>query len=430
MSDIKIRTGIPGPRSLRILDRLKEKNGGWSISYPLVLSGKGHGPYCEDVDGNVFLDFASQIASNSLGYNHPDLLETVREHANRFPIKYAGQDFTVAEHLELIEALTGIAPPGLDKAFLINSGAEAVENAIKICMRKRPATKFGISMQNGWHGRTLGALSLTNSNVVHKRGYMRLPMLRLPYDESAAGRLEAILRSEASAEEIGFVIIEHVQGEGGYNIAPRKMVEDLRKVAASNGIPYISDEVQAGMGRTGKWWAFEHYGIKPDAFTCAKTLQVGAVVSKGSMFPNEPGAMSSTWGGGHVLDMALGIKTIEIIRKQKLVERNARMGRHLLGMLRDMKGASKPRGLGMMLAFDMPTQTSRDNLVAECASRGLLLLGCGIKSVRIIPPFIVGKEDAEAGMGIIEASLKRVAQRGFTHHGPICDFVHCGKHHA
>lgn len=430
MSMIKIRTKIPGPKSTRILNGLKKKNGGWTISYPLVFSGKGSGPYCEDIDGNVFLDFASQVASNPLGYNHPELLKVVKSYSDRFPVKYAGQDFAVEEHLQMIEMLTDISPKGFNKAFLINSGAEAVENAIKICMRKRPATKFGISMQNGWHGRTLGALSLTNSNAVHTRGYMRLPMFRLPYDETAAEQLERILRSEASADEIGFLIIEHVQGEGGYNIAPKKMVETLRKITRQHGIPYISDEVQSGVGRTGNWWSFEHYGITPDVFSCAKALQVGAVVAKDSMFPEEPGAICSTWGGGHVLDLALGMKTIEIIRKEKLLQKNARMGRYLLSYLNDMKSISNQRGLGLMLAFDMPSQALRDNLIVECAMRGLLILGCGFKSIRLIPPYVLEEEDANAGMEVLDAALKSVSSSGLSRHGKICEFIHCGKHYT
>ena len=427
---IRLNTSVPGPKSLRILKRLKERNGGWSISYPLVFSGKGYGPYCGDIDGNIFLDFASQIASNPLGYNHPDLLETVKEYTNRFPIKFAGQDFTVPEHLRMIEELTEISPRGFDSAFLINSGAEAVENAIKICMRKRPGTKFGISMERGWHGRTLGALSLTNSNQVHKRGYMRFPMLRLPYDESAVERFEKMLKTEAAPEEIGFLLIEHVQGEGGYNIAPKKMVEGLRKVASDNGIPYISDEVQSGMGRTGRWWAFEHYGITPDVFTSGKALQVAAVVAPSRMFPHEPGAISSTWGGGHTLDLALGMKTIEIIKKEKLLSKNTKMGKYLLGELESVKGISNRRGLGMMLAFDMPSPAARDRLIAECATNGLLLLGCGMRSVRLVPPYVITEEDADTAISIIEASVKRISAKGFSHHGAICEFVHCGKHHA
>ncbi len=427
---IKLKTQVPGPKSFRILRGLKAKNGGWSVSYPLVFSGGGRGPYCEDLDGNMFLDMACQIASNPLGYNHPELIEVVRNYAHRFPVKFAGQDFAVAEHLGLIEDLTGISPQKLDTAFLINSGAEAVENAMKICERRRPGAKFGISMESGWHGRTHGALSLTNSNKVHKKGYLRLPMLRLPYDGTAGEKLERMLRAEGAADEIAFLIIEHVQGEGGYNVAPKEMVADLRRACSDNGIPYISDEVQAGMGRTGKWWAFEHYGIEPDVFTCAKALQVAAVVSSKEMFPNDPGAISSTWGGGQIIDMALGMKTIEIIKKHKLLAKNAATGRYLLSALEDIGGIENQRGLGLMLAFDLPDIDTRDNIVAACAKRGLLVLGCGHSSIRLIPPYVVEREDCERALGIIEESVKECMRKGFAHKGPICDFIHCGRSHS
>jgi len=423
---IRLKTTIPGPKSLKILDDLKQKNGGWSISYPLVFSGKGAGSYCEDIDGNIFLDFASQIASNPLGYNHPEMVRVVKSFGS-FPVKYAGQDFTVAEHLELIEKLTGISPKGLDTAFLVNSGAEAVENAIKICMRKRPGTKFGISMKGAFHGRTLGALSLTNSNKAHKKGYMRLPMMRLDYDESAGAQLEAILEREAAPEEIGFVILEHVQGEGGYYPAPKKMVADLRKITKQYGIPYISDEIQAGMGRTGRWWAFENYGISPDVFSAAKALQVAAVVSRKSMFPGEPGAISSTWGGGHVLDLSLSMKTIEVIKKDKLLSKNKKMGSYLLKGLNDIKYISGQRGLGLMLAFDLKDKTTRDHFIIECIKNGLILLGCGSSSVRVVPPYVVTEEDADKGLEIMEAAAKRISSKGFVHTGKICRFMGCTR---
>ncbi len=426
---IRLKTKIPGPNSLKILKELKRRNGGWSVSHPFVHSAKGHGAYCEDIDGNVFLDFGSQITSNPLGYNHPEMLEVLKRYEKRFPLKFAGQDFAVEEHLRMIEELTSVTPKGMDTAFLINSGAEAVENAIKICMRRRPGTKLGISMERAFHGRTLGALSLTNSNYIHRKGYMRLPMLRLPYDDSAAECLERIIASEASADEIGFVILEHVQGEGGYNIAHRKMIEDLRKTAKKHGIPYISDEIQAGVGRTGKWWAFEHFGVVPDVLTAAKSSQVGAVVANKSLFPNEAGAISSTWGGGHVVDLAMGIATIRIIKKHKLLKRNADMGRYFLKALKDIKGISGQRGIGLMLAFDLPTRDIRDNLVVECAKNGLIVLGAGKRSVRLAPPFVAEKEDFDVAVGIIEKAAAKCIRKGFSHKGSVCDFLHCGRSH-
>ncbi|MEW6722214.1 MAG: aminotransferase class III-fold pyridoxal phosphate-dependent enzyme [Candidatus Micrarchaeota archaeon] len=425
---IRIRTKIPGPKSRGILRRLKERNGGWSISYPLVFSGKGKGAYCEDIDGNTFLDFASQVASNPLGYNHPELVEVVRSYSGRHPIKYAGQDFAVEEHLRMLDTLASISPRHLDTAFLINSGAEAVENAIKICMRKRPGSKLGISMKQGWHGRTLGALSFTNTKKVHKKGYMRLPALRLPYDERAGEELERILRAEASAEEIAFVLIEHVQGEGGYNVAPEGMVREIRKITMEHGIPYVSDEVQSGMGRTGRWWAFEHYSITPDVFSAAKALQVGAVVSSKKMFPDEPGALSSTWGGGHALDLALGARTIEIIKQEKLLSSNRRIGEYALKALQELPGALNPRGLGLMLAFDLTDTETRDDVVAECAKRGLLVLGCGPRGIRLIPPYVVSREDVDAAYSVLADAISSCSRKGFRHTGPICDFIHCGHH--
>jgi 4-aminobutyrate aminotransferase len=427
---IRLKTKVPGPKSYKILKQLKEKNGGWSVSYPFVHSSKGQGPYCEDLDGNVFLDFGSQIASNPLGYNNPELLKVVKRYSRRIPVKFAGQDFATEEHLRMLETLTGIAPRGLNTGFLINSGAEAVENAIKICMRGRPGTKFGISLERAFHGRTLGALSCTNSNKIHKKGYMRLPMLRLPFGEDAGERLERILATEADPEEIGFIILEHIQGEGGYRIPSPKMIKDLRRITKKNRIPYIADEVQAGIGRTGRWWAFEHYGIVPDAFTSGKALQVAAVVARKSLFPRQGGAISSTWGGGHVLDLALGMKTIEIIKKRKLLKRNVRMGEYCLKALNDIDGIGGQRGRGLMLAFDLPTHEQRNNMITECAKNGLILLGCGKKGIRVIPPYIIEEEDVDKGMDIIQRSVKKVLGRKFVHKGKICDFVECGKSHA
>jgi 4-aminobutyrate aminotransferase len=427
---IRLKTKVPGPRSLKILDQMKKRNGGWAVTYPLVHSSEGEGAYCKDIDGNVFLDFGSQIASNPLGYNNPDLLEILKDYQGRFPIKFAGQDFTVPEHLEMIETLTGIAPRKLDTAFLINSGAEAVENALKICMRKRPKAKLGISVERAFHGRTLGALSCTNSNRVHKKGYMRLPMLRLPFGEEAVERMETILSTEAYPDEIAFIILEHIQGEGGYRVPPDRMVKGLRKLAEKNNIPYIADEVQAGIGRTGKWWAFEHYGIVPDAFSTGKALQVAAVVANKKLFPGEGGAISSTWGGGHILDLAMGLKTIDIIKRRKLLDRNTRMGRYTMKALKDIKGISNQRGRGLMLAFDLPTTVLRDDLIIECAKNGLILLGCGTRGVRVIPPYVVEKQEIDEGMGVIEKAVKACSRKDFSHKGRISEFLHCGRTHA
>ena len=421
---IRIKTQIPGPKSAMILAGLKKRNGGWSVPYPYVHSGSGQGAYFQDIDGNWFLDFASQIASNPLGYNNLELNSVIKKY-KEFPVKYAGQDFCVEEHLKMIDYLISISPKGMDAAFLVNSGAEAVENSIKITMRQRPKMKFSVSVDGAFHGRTLGTLSLHHSKEIHRKGYLLEPNMKISFGDSAGLDLQKII-NENGAETIGFVILEHFQGEGGYRIPSIKMVKELRKICSENKIPYVADEVQAGMGRTGKWWSFEHYGIKPEVFSSAKALQVGACVASREIFPEEAGAISSTWGGGSRIDLALGIKTIEIIKKRKLLQRNRVMGEYLQKGLREI-GADNVRGRGLMIGFDLPNLKKRDDLIIEGVKKGLVLLGAGEKSIRVIPPYIIEKKDIDLGLHVIENALKAVSHDGFKHKGKICDFMGCGR---
>jgi 4-aminobutyrate aminotransferase len=182
------------------------------------------------------------------------------------------------------------------------------------------------------------------------------------------------------------------------------------------------------MGRTGRWWAFEHYGITPDVFTSAKALQVAAVIANKRMFPGEAGAISSTWGGGHIIDLALGMKTIEIIRKERYLSRNEKMGGYFLKHLKDLPGVKNPRGLGLMLAFDLRSAALRDDVVAECAKNGLLILGCGKSGIRLIPPYVVEKEDVDKAAEIIGAAIRTCSAGRFKHADSICEFIHCSRH--
>ncbi len=398
---------VPGPKGRRILEKFRKLNGGWAMPVPFVYAG-GEGCYVRDIDGNRFLDFASNIAVTPLGYNHPALDEVLR-HYGKSPVKLAGQDFVAREHVELLEELLKIAP-GFNAAFITNSGAEAVENAIKIAMR-RHGGNYGVSFENAFHGRTLGALSLTNSKIVYKAGYWTFPSQRLPFDESAPVLLEEMIRREGGRENMAFVIAEPVQGEGGYNIAPKLMMRGLRKVTQEHGIPLICDEIQSGMGRTGKWWAFEHYGIKPDIFTAAKALQVGATIAKRGMFPKEPSAISSTWGGGQLVDLAMAVATIRAIKKERLLSNCTRMGKYLVRRLGEL-GVLNPRGLGLMCAFDMPGKRKRDQLVERMLQNGLVTLGAGRETVRLIPPYIISEEEIDEAVSIIEKSLAEAKKEG------------------
>lgn len=431
---IKIKTTLPGPKSAKILDKLQMKNGGWSVSYPFVHSAKGKGCYFTDIDSNTFLDFGSQIASNPLGYNHPALLSVSKRYAQQSPVKFAGQDFTIKEHLELLEELLKITPKHMTAGFLVNSGAEAVENAMKISMRYKKTAKVGVSFSGAFHGRTLGALSCTNSKAVQKKNFLSINMRRLPFSETAGEDFQRLLEQDVAAEDIGFVILEHVQGEGGYHVAPKKLVADIRHLTKQYQIPFIADEVQSGMGRTGKWWAFEHFGSAPDIMTAAKALQVGATLANKKLFPSEPGSISSTWGGGHVLDLANGIAIIETIKKQKLLQKNTQNGVYLRKWLLEIAHVDSyvqnVRGLGLMNAFDLPTKKIRDNLVLQLLKQGVVVLGCGKQGIRLLPPYVVTKQDINVFLGELEDALKVCKKKGPVHTGAICKYGMCAEMHG
>ncbi len=422
----KIKTQLPGPKSFIIIDKIKKINIAYSNPYPYVHSKKGEGCYFQDIDGNTFLDFASQIASNPLGYNDKEINSVIKKY-RQHPIKYAGQDFNVKEHSDLLEELITITPKGLNKAFLVNSGAEAVENCIKLAMRKQKKVKFGISFKNDFHGRSLGALSYTHLKPIQKQNFLSLPNKILPFNEEAGEKLKEIIKKDG-ASKIAFVLMEPIQGEGGYNLAPKKLVKEVRRITKSNNIPFITDEVQSGMGRTGKWWAHQHFNISPDIMSSAKALQVGAAISS-KKFSLEPGSISSTWGGGHTLDLAVGLKTIQIIKKHKLLSNINRIGYYLKKSLDDL-GLENVRGKGLMLAFNLKDKNTRNNLVIESLKNGLVLLGCGEKGIRIIPPYIISKEEVNKAIEIIEIANKKVNLPGFKHIGKICNYLSCGESHT
>lgn len=422
---------LPGPASKRMLDKMKLLNGGWNDPYPFIHSGKGEGSYFKDIDGNTYLDFSSQIATNPLGYNHPDLCRVLKQYAKHAPVKFAGQDFYFKEHKLLLESLLSTAPKEFQSGFLINSGAEAVENAIKVALRRQQTAKFGVSFHSGFHGRTLGALSCTNSKRVQKQHYFTFPMQRLPFSTDAVSAFERLLMQEACPADVGFVILEHVQGEGGYNIADPSMAAGISRLCRRHNIPFIADEVQSGVGRTGKWWAFQHYASRPDIFTSAKALQVGAVAARKPYFPLEPGAISSTWGGGHVLDLALGIETIAVIKRDHLLSHIRKRGDYLHQCLVDFNAdhcsLENIRGLGLMRAFDLPSKKVRDNFILQMLKHGVVLLGCGQRGVRLLPSYTISEDEIDTFMAVLEQNVKKVCDVKFKHTGEVCKYLYCGR---
>lgn len=418
--NISIKTSLPGPKAQHLISEQYQKYMGLvDYPYPFIHKGEGSGCYVKDVDENVFLDGVSQLGTVPLGYCHPRLSSISKKYSGKTPLKFAGHDFYPIEHGEMLVEVASTLPNPLDSIFFINSGAEAVENAIKICYRNKPSAKFGISFYGAFHGRTLGALSMTCSKSGYKKHYPEIPVKRLPYptDENyqqVLADLEKVLNHDADPATIGYIIFELVQGEGGFNIAPKPFVKELREITAKNEIPLIVDEVWTGMARTGKFWCFEHYNIVPDVLTSAKALQVAATITSKKLFPKEGGAISSTWGGGSIMDLAMGREVIRTIRDEHLAENASKIGSYILKLLEELQNRNafigNPRGLGLMAAFDLPSGKHAIDLMNWCYKHGLLILPCGKKSVRIAPPLVCDKETADELMSTIEEGVKELRE--------------------
>jgi 4-aminobutyrate aminotransferase len=338
-------------------------------------------------------------------------MKVLAEQSRNGAHKIAGQDFYCKEHAELSEYVSSIIPQGF-KSFFINSGAEAVENAIKVAYRKMstttPSMLPGVSCVNAFHGRTLGALSFTFSKPVQKKGYPELPVLRIKFCTSDSDPEIDAAEKLLSENKVAFILSEVVQGEGGYNIASRQFIQNLRRYADKHGVPLILDEVQSGMGRTGRWWAFEHYGVRPDIMSAAKALQVGMTAYDSRLDPGEQGALSSTWGGGSRIDMAVGAKIIEVIKKDRLLDNATAMGARLKKGLQELMGKgglTDVRGLGLMIGIEFDSKQNRDERLTRAFKKGLLLLPAGQKAMRVIPPLTITEEEVHEGLELMSQAL-------------------------
>jgi len=400
-------TNIPGPKSRKLVDEFKNITYDSTFTYPLVFK-TGRGCVIEDIDGIEFLDFTSNIGSCPLGYSYPDILDVIKEYSSseRGVHKIAGQDFYCEEHFDIASKLLSISKKN-SKVFFINSGAEAVENAIKIAYKKM-GPLIGISCNGDFHGRTLGALSFTMSKEIQKTNFPELPVKRIKFCTSESDPEINQLESLIKEYKVAFIITEIIQGEGGLNVASKLFIHHIRKLADEYKVPLIFDEVQSGMGRTGKWWAYEHYGIEPDIMTVAKALQVGATVYDKGYDPPEPGVLSSTWGGGSRIDMAIGTKIIEIILKNNLLSNSQKIGDVLLKNFVDIVGINgliDARGIGLMIGLEFDTKVTRDFIVNSLFKKGLLILPAGMKSIRIMPPLIINEEEAMKGFSLISDTI-------------------------
>jgi 4-aminobutyrate aminotransferase len=401
----KIDTFLPGPKATKIISIIKELSYDSTFTYPLVIAN-GHNCVIKDVDGNAFLDFTSNIGTCPLGYSHSEIMEVLKEYSKNGMHKIAGQDFYCEEHAKIAQKVSSIVPENF-KTFFINSGAEAVENAIKIAYKKMGPLP-GVSCSNAFHGRTLGALSFTFSKPIQKANFPELPVKKIKFcindNDLEIDSIEKLLKEN----KIAFILSEVIQGEGGYNVASKQFITNLRKFANQYGVPLILDEVQSGMGRTGKWWAFEHYNVKPDIMSIAKALQVGATAYDKIYDPIERGVLSSTWGAGSRIDMMVGTKIIDVINRKRLLANATTMGSILKKGLNEMvekNGIIGVRGIGLMIGIEFDTKERRDNKLIELFKQGLLLLPAGQKAMRVIPPLTITEEEIQEGLVIMNEVL-------------------------
>jgi 4-aminobutyrate aminotransferase len=430
-----IRTELPGPKARDIIARDRAAvSTSYTRDYPFVIA-KGSGAVVEDVDGNVFLDCTAGIAVASTGHSHPDVVTAITEQAQKF-LHMSGTDFYYELQARLGEEMSEIAPmSGPHRSFFSNSGTEANEAALKLAkfytQRHNVIAFFG-----AFHGRSMGSLSLTASKVRQRQGFGPLVpgVYHAPYPDVYRSGLspdatvdrcidfieQQLFVHLVSPDEVAAIVVEPIQGEGGYIVPPDSFLPRLRAIATQHGIELIADEVQSGMGRTGKWFAIEHARVAPDIVTVAKGIASGlplGVTTAPSILMGAwpPGSHASTFGGNPV-SCAAAIATLRLIR-ESLMKNAEVVGAHLIDGARALMekhpliGDVRGRGLmvGVELVRDRKTKerasSERDALVKECFTRGLLVLGAGRNAIRLSPPLVLTKQQADIALGILDEAL-------------------------
>ena len=436
-----IKTQLPGPKASEIIAADAQYV---TPSYPRpdykLVAEKGYGVWIEDPDGNVFLDCNAGVAVCSTGHCHPEIVKAISDQAAEL-IHLCGTDFYYKHMPALGKKLDEIVPiDGPTKSHFANSGAEAIETALKLAMYHTRRQKF-ISFFGSFHGRTLGALSLTSSKKAQRLGFMRqaLDVVHIPYpnkfrhfaDDMPATEEKVtkdvinwienrLFKTTTPPEEVAGIVLEVVQGEGGYVPAPTAFVKELRRICDENGIMLIIDEVQSGMGRTGKMFALDHHdGVKADIVCMAKGIgsgmPIGVCTAKADIMSWHKGAHASTFGGNPVA-IASALKTIELLQGG-LVDNAREVGAYLEAGLRKLADKydciGDVRGKGMMLGVEFvkdrttntPAPELRDEIEMACFNRGLIILGCGTSTIRWSPPLILSKENADVALEIFDEAI-------------------------
>jgi 4-aminobutyrate aminotransferase len=435
----RLLTQLPGPNAKRVVEQdTRFMSPSYTRDYPLVAK-RGHGAMIEDVDGNAFLDFAAGIAVCSTGHCHPKVVEAIQKQAAEL-IHMSGTDFYYESMPQLAERLAKTIPGAEPKkTFFCNSGTEAVEGAIKLARYATKRDKM-IAFYGCFHGRTMGALSLTASKATQRKGFGALlgGVEHIPYPyayrcdlghtaETCGGEILEQLENQIfkrlfDPEEIAGIIIEPIQGEGGYIPAPKFFLQELQRICRQHGIMLIIDEVQSGMGRTGRWWAHEHAGIEPDIVCSAKGIAsgmpLGAFIARASVMNWNPGSHGTTFGGNPVC-IAAALATMDLIENQYM-ENARRMGEYVFGRLADwtrkFKIVGDVRGRGLMIGIeivrDQRTKEKatdlRNVMVEQAFHKGLLVLGAGANSIRLSPPLLIDEEQADFALRTLEECVREV----------------------
>jgi len=440
MKTPEIRTPLPGPRAQHLiaLDSTYVSPS-YTRVYPLVAE-RGEGLWIQDVDGNRFLDFTAGIAVNATGHCHPKVVQAIKDQADRL-LHMSGTDFYYTAQIALAEKLASLAPgEGTKRVYFGNSGAEAVEAAFKLA-RWHTKRELNIAFFGAFHGRTMGALSLTASKTVQKKYYNPLVpgITHIPYAYCyrCAYNLtypqchlycvqwveDTLFRTTVPAEEVAAIFVEPIQGEGGYIVPPPEFHKAFYAIAKKYGILYVTDEVQSGMGRTGKMFAIEHFGVAPDIMALAKGIAsgmpLGAMVAPANIMDWEAGSHASTFGGNPLACQA-AMATIELL-EGSLMANAAAQGERLLGSLRDMQQRFEcmgdVRGQGLMVGVELvkdrqskaPAADWRGRIIQRAFEKGLLILGCGQNSIRFCPSLTVSAEEIDVGLSIFEECVKEIA---------------------
>jgi len=437
----KLVTSLPGPNAARVVAQDHEfVSGSYTRSYPLVAR-RGRGALIEDVDGNTFLDFSAGIAVVSTGHCHPEVVAAIQNQAAEL-IHMSGTDFYYENMVQLAKKLSAIAPGGEAKrVYFGNSGTEAMEAAIKLARYHTRREKI-IAFYGCFHGRTMGSLSLTASKAVQRAGFgtllagvFHVPYpnpYRCPYGKSAescctecAPFIEReLFKRIVKPEEVAAIVVEPIQGEGGYLPAPAEFLMDLQRICRRYGIMLVADEVQSGTGRTGKWWAGDHAGLEPDIICVAKGIASGmplsATIARAGVMDWTPGAHASTFGANPVC-VAASLATLRLLESQYI--ENARlMGEHIFARIANWREefpiVGDIRGKGLMIGVEIvkdrktkePAGALRDAIVDRAFHKGLLVLGAGENTLRLSPPLVIDRQQADFAVNTLADCIRETAR--------------------